>query len=865
MKKIYMFSALMCASVFSFTGCIEETFENPVPANDGDEIIFGARAGFENRGTDTKTIYAGGGGFVTENDFYTANDKKFERIDWIDGTDRIQISCPEAGGVNPAHYLINDKDEQDNGENDFAYLTKTGNSSLQWNGDGVHHFYAMYPSSEMFNTDQSTLAQGIKMSGTTLNGTVPGAQTPVSITQVGKDWIAAPDMKYAYMAARSTATRSDGSVSLSFVPIVTAVQIQLTLTGTDIHPVSIGEIQVVGDGIAGNFTADLAVPSNDSEITATTAEYTGWPTSKAYPKCTNEGAGVGIIQVPVWVNNKPIELTAGQSLIFTVFLRPGADYTNLKVNYSPTGSGYIGKTMGSSSNPLTIPRNLKTVIKGFKLPAIAKEQEQITIDASKWMSQLAGETAMKKLSIPGTGGSFSYNYNSTNPGWYKQQTLTLDQQWAAGIRAFEIVSDRPSDASTTLGTQNVKCNKVSMGVTVLSVLQDLLTKVSTIPDGETGPTECAVLILTYQPEGNSPNRNGASYATSLKAMYDGLNDTQKAQIIQYKPDLTLAQAKGKIMIFCRINQKDERDNGDTTEKTAFELATSTLSGTNITLINGCGTGKDRWGSRGYKVKGTDESGNTVWNIAYDAANTGDETKSVDYYLIQPYRGSFPDWNNVKKPNATEDGALNFGFSTNYSNVTCWYQEWARVVPQELIDQTTGYYYTDIQASITNWFPTNYRWYESYNEKVAAAKETFNMAISDTYPSYVFINSLCGYLVDPSIESSYTIFTGSNTGGIAGNIKGLADKLNPAFYQYVLGAGMEQTTGPTGIVMMDYVTNTPTEGVDYDGSYYLPGVIIANNFKHGSGNGSNTGGGNQGDQGNQGEGDNDTPGDEGDGF
>ena len=859
MKKIYMLSALMCASVFSFTGCIEETFENPVPANDGDEIIFGARAGFENRGTDTKTIYAGGGGFVTENDFYSANGKNFERIDWIDGTDRIQISCPEAGGVNPAHYLINDNGVHGK-ENDFAYLTKTGDSSLQWNGDGVHHFYAMYPSSEMFNTDQSTLAQGIKMSGTTLNGTVPGAQTPVSITQVDNDWIAAPDMKYAYMAARSTATRSDGSVSLSFVPIVTAVQIQLTLTGTDIHPVSIGEIQVVGDGIAGNFTADLAVPSNDSEITATTAEYTGWPTSKAYPKCTNEGAGVGIIQVPVWVNNKPIELTAGQSLIFTVFLRPGADYTNLKVNYSPSGSGYIGKTMGSSSNSLTIPRNLKTVIKGFKLPAIAKDQEQITIDASKWMSQLAGETAMKKLSIPGTGGSFSYNYDSTNPGWYKQQTLNLDQQWAAGIRAFEIVSDRPSDASTTLGTQNVKCNKVSMGVTVLYVLQKLLTKVSTIPDGETGPTECAVLILTYQPEGNSPNRNGASYATSLKAMYDGLNDTQKAQIIQYKPDLTLAQAKGKIMIFCRINQKDENDNGDTADNTAFELATETLAGTNITLIDGCGTGKDRWGSRGYKVNG---------NVAYDAANTGDSNKSVDYYLTQSGNvGNFswPDWNLVTKPVAV-NGDLNFGFTTNYSDVVCWYQEWARVVPESLIGSNGWYHVKNTGLGILDIY-ADYRWYESYNEKVAAAKETFNMAISDTYPSYVFINSLCGYLVDPSIESSYTIFTGSNTGGIAGNIKGLADKLNPAFYQYVLGAGMAQTTGPTGIVMMDYVTNTPTEGVDYDGSYYLPGVIIANNFKHGSGNGSNTGGGNQGnqgDQGNQGEGDNDTPGDEGDGF
>lgn len=305
------------------------------------------------------------------------------------------------------------------------------------------------------------------------------------------------------------------------------------------------------------------------------------------------------------------------------------------------------------------------------------------------------------------------------------------------------------------------------------------------------------------------------------------------------------------MIFCRINQKDENDNGDTADNTAFELATETLAGTNITLIDGCGTGKDRWGSRGYKVNG---------NVAYDALHVNDNTRSVDYYLTQTgniFNWQWPDWSLVTKPVA-QNGDLNFEFKTNYSDVICWYQEWARVVPESLIG-SSGYYVVNRTAQ------ADYRWYESYNEKVAAANETFNMAISDKYSSYVFINSLCGYLVDSNISSSYTPYTGGfqlEPGGIAGNIKGLADKLNPAFYQYVLSAGMEQTTGPTGIVMMDYVTNTPTEGVDYDGSYYLPGVIIANNFKHGSGNGSNTGGGNQG---NQGEGDTDTPGDEGDGF
>lgn len=815
MKNMFRFSALLCAMAVLVTSCTkDETLEpqrEPIAA--GDEIIFGARAGFENSG-DSRTVYGD----------YTLEDGKrtFQAIDWVNDTDLVQIYYDKgAEDNNTVSYKIVEGSETDaNGETTtFSYLQKMSANGLQWGSGDSHTFYAMYPAPEMIK--ESTLAQGIKMTGTTLNGYVPQAQNPVSVTEDNGNYVAAPDMTYAYMAAKETVTSPQSSVSLTFVPIVTAVEIELEVPSTPpagttaVVPVQIAEIRVEGSGIAGAFTADLS----------------SW--TDTYPACTNidntetvTTNAIDLITIPVWQNNNPITLAAGKSLTFTVFLRPGTQqYSDLKVSISPNGAGYVGKQMTG----LNVKQHFKTIISNVKLPAVG-----VAIDASKWMSQLDPATQMKKLSLPGTGGSFSYNYNSSNPGWYKQQTLTFEDQWAAGIRAFEIVSDRPSSASTSLGTEDVKCNKVSMGVTVLEVLQDLLDKVDDVDTaaGETSPTECAVLILTYQPEGaiigNIP-RNATNYAKSLKVMYDDLTDTQKAQIIQYTPDLTLAEAKGKVMIFCRINQKDEDDNG------SFADATDALSDTNITLIDGCGTGKDRWGSRGYKVNG---------NVAYDAANTSDESKSVDYYLIQPYNGSFPDWSNVTVPSSTNP--INFKFTTNYSDVTCWYQEWARVVPASLIDATRGYYYVDIQASLSNWFPSDYRWYESYNEKENAAKTTFEMAISDNYPSYVFINSLCGYLVDTAIESSYTVFTGSNTGGIAGNIKDLADKINPAFYQFVLGAGLEQATGPTGIVMMDYVTNAPTEGVEYDGSYLLPGVIIANNFKFtttGSGtSGGQTGGG-----------------------
>lgn len=806
MKNIYMLSALLCASLFSITSCVEENFETPTPANDGDEIVFGARAGFETPGT--KTVYAGEAGY------YEANGKKFERIDWLDEQDAIQIFCPEADGPNPSHYTVYDAKAHDT-QKDYAYLSKNGESSLRWNGDDVHHFYAMYPSSDMFTADQATLAQGIVMDGTILRGTVPGAQAPISIECTdGVNWIAQPNMKYAYMAARSTAKRENGSVSLTFVPIVTAVQIQLTLANDCLpdHTISIAELQVEGSGIVGNFYADLSEEA-----------WTG-----TYPTCVNDGAGNGIIQIPMWKDNKPITITPGQTLTFTVFLRPGADYQNMKVSYSPTGAGYLGKTIGNATNPVALPKNLKTVIKGVKLPARrAETDEEITIDASRWMTQVADEVDFKKLSIPGTGGSFSYK--ASNADFRSQHTsMTISQQWKVGIRAFEIISDRPSDTSTALSTENVTCNKQSVGMTVGVAIDSIHVQLQKNPD------ECAVLIFTYQPEGNNPSRNATGYAQSLAAWYK--NCTYKDKFILYTPSLTLGEARGKILVIVRLNQRDEKDSG------TFAGAISAINAQScpFLLVDGCGTAKDKWGARGYTITA---DGKTI--VAPDISN------SASVYVENYMKSSYIDPTthaNVRR------GEMNFAYNTNTSvdvngtstSVKCWYQEWARVIPENLY----------IASGRWGWYtyPATY-WFESYTEKLSNAVETFKMAISDQYPSYVFVNTLSGYMATDATKGSPTYSlvpsVGSAYGGDGGDIAALATRLNSDFYREVLGAGMEQTTGPTGVVMIDYVNNKATEGVEYDGSLYLPGVIIANNFKHGSGNGSNTpetpgeGGGNGG--------------------
>lgn len=802
MNKKYIFPALMCIAAVSFTSCIEENFEKVTPAQDGDEIIFGARAGFENAGPDTRTVYSG--------ETYTVGDKTFERIDWVDPQydeegqlinmpDRIEIHSPEAGNGPTAHYQISHWKDAD-GEKDYAYLTRIGDSSLQWKGDGEHTFYAMYPSSKMFETE-ATLKQGIKMEGTILKGTIPAAQAPLSITNNGGHYVAYPDMKYAYMAAKGTATREDGSVSLTFVPVVTAVQIQLVLDEGDIHPVEIGEITVQGAGISGDFTADLA----------------SW--TETYPSCQYPGTGGSNITVTVIDRESyaPITLQPGNSLTFTVFLRPGVDYKNITVAISPTGSAYVGKQM----NNVTIPANLKTRISNFRLPAISVEDEEIVFDASNWMEAIDENTELKKLSIPGTTGSFSYKYSSDASGNYRSQHTHMDieAQWKAGIRAFEIVSDRngSNNSASSLANAQVTCNKTDMGITVASAMEEIRDMV------KENPKECAVVIFTYQPEGNNPNRNATRYANSLQQWFNSI--TYKDMFMRYTPDITLGDAKGKILVFVRLNQRDENDNGSFDD--ALDYMPKDGEGNPLfVFINGCGTGKDKWGARGYKVNG---------NTAPDISNGSSSGNYVEYYMEDGYIDPTSDDSaNVRR------GEMNFGYGTNDENVTCWFQEWARVIN------------ADIHISSGRWqswysYPEMY-WFESYEEKKSNAIETFNMAISNNYGSYIFINSLSGYIAETASSPTYSLVpsVGSAYGGDGGNIKALADKLNPDFYKHVYNAGMDQTTGPTGIVMMDYVSDTPDENVEFDGSYRLPGLIISNNRKFGTGNsssGGNTGGGN----------------------
>lgn len=896
MKKyrlIYMMAAVVCLT----TACREDYIGNggkvTLPAEVGEEVLFGARAGFENANPSaTRTAYNGS---------YTVGTTSYERIIWTD-KDKIQIYSPEAtnpseglagNDVHSAHYAVKRQDDTNTDNRDEAYLERTEESSLQWGQGadeaGTHTFYAMYPSLTMFMSDEGNLsipierAEAIGMTPGDINGYIHTEQM-TTVTKDGDHYTASPDMRYAYMVAKTTTTREAAyevvdeatgkvkGVNLTFFPIVTAMEIELTLpkptTEATVNPVTIANVIVSGTDIAGSFSA--AIDGADSWVTdasGATTGFTGAIASGDFKESTIT------IQTTYGENQAPLQLQPGESLTFTVFMKPTADFDNLKVGITTDLVGMNKKfqKLGSDNSPVTVVARKKNVFTGLKLPINLTE---VGIEYGDWMQQLPANTPIFGISLPGTGNSFSAGLASdaANREYYVAQNLTFEEQWEAGIRAFEIVTDRQNNTSgsnfssltvqcgksdvyeTDATTGAVTTDKLSVTVAVNKILQKL----------RENRYETAMLIFTYQPEGSSPARHGPAY---MKQLVNYVNTLDPNELVMYEPTLLLGDyekeddgsikegavskdatgklgARGKLMIVVRPNQKNEKDyasldaNGTSANDSInWEGIKAQITGNaaeKILAVNGCGTAKDKWGARGYKING--DKAPDISNSASTYIENYMQTEGSPIFTAYGTEDATYTWTNgtVTITRAPKDDAesLGFGYKTNNTSVTCWFQEWGRVLEKDIYSEgtvTTAWLIQNIIPLTRVSYKT--QWFESYEEKLSNVKTTFDMAVSGNYveQGYVFINSLCGYLtsgtpdvsVQPSIETLY--------GGDYGNISALSTKLNQEFYEYV-NTKRKEMVAPTGIVLMDFVSNDATNG---GGAYLLPQIIIANNeFKAG---------------------------------
>ena len=855
--------------------CQEDTAINTTvrPAEVGDPVLFGASAEYENANPgQTRTEYSG-----------EVVDGK-EIIWWVPETDAVQIYCAEASvsgfdgdEAHTSHYTV--MGSKSNGAGHANWLQKQGEASLSWGGQNQHTFYGIYPSKTMFlsGDKESALTEeelsSFNFSGTTAYGYVHSEQIPASVeTKVESgvtSYVAKADMRYAYMVAKTTTTREAAytvdevtgqvnGVSMNFIPLATALEVTLHLptsneadTEADVNDVTIARVSIKGTGVAGSFSADL----------------NAWGGSSAYNGTVNSGS-ISRDEIVIRINAKdangnegPVTLKPGGSLTFTVFLKPGANLSTLQIGFA---SDLLGQnTQYKSLESAGIVALKKNVISNLRLPV---NFTNVKVDYAHWMEQMNDDTPISGISLPGTANSFSAGASSNN---YKTQNLSFDDQWTAGIRAFEVVTDRANNTSGTgFSTLVLQCGKqdVAGTPTVSATVNNILAKLAA------NPYETAMLIFTYQPEGSSPKRVGPQY---MQQLMNYVNTLDANKLVQFSPTLTLGKynddqyetvngekklktgavstgARGKLIIVVRPNQLDEKDYetdapsdgvlgiigatpSSNNNQLIWEAILEEVTGTNagkILVVNGCGTGKDKWGARGYTINGNRAydisnsfSGNSIMETHMQQTSRTQSdivplylTEGTEYTTVPGrdvaatlYRVPQYDGTNL----STQATNLKFGYQTNNDGITCWFQEWQRVVGEHITDSYYGSYRS--------------RWFESYQEKLSNVKATFDMAISGDYSNYVFINSLDAYLVtNDSDDDSKQYSTGSTYGGDYGDYSAFSTKMNAEFYTYV-NQRIKEAKAPTGIVLMNFVSDDPADG----GAYYLPQLILSNNeFKAG---------------------------------
>lgn len=157
-----------------------------------------------------------------------------------------------------------------------------------------------------------------------------------------------------------------------------------------------------------------------------------------------------------------------------------------------------------------------------------------------WMQDLPDETKVRSLSIPGshdaaTGNGFSSASAIGALFSGVTQSLTLAEQWDAGVRAFDL---RPTYKSNVEGKLKIYHGILETNLTMKGALQTITDKLIE------NPNEFAIILTRH--ESDSDN-NSSEWATAMSDLLAEFED----YMVAFTPSLTLGKARGKMLILSR--------------------------------------------------------------------------------------------------------------------------------------------------------------------------------------------------------------------------------------------------------------------------------------------------------------------------
>lgn len=821
MRFKHIFGVPLCGALalLAIAGCADDELLNGQGDGrpKGNGIVFGASANYA--GPITRVVY---GDYTYEDGHEGDYDSRLSQaINWEED-DQVSIYSPTSPTIKQVDYDIT---KSTNGQENLAYLAAIdGQDGLHW-GSGTQDFYAVYPSKASMQ-NQEMANQFVSFENGVLNGFIPVNQQQhisynSSETDPAKRWTVTPNYDWLWMAAINKGFTvptdgTDGGINLDFVPLTTTLEI--TFVGPTTVPLVQFNVQSA-KSIVGQFTCDLKQGS-----TTQVGDYSN------IPECQHVNNGTVNTFATVnmsYINEKgereeAINLAEGEEITFNVYLLPVENLTDVTVRVA--GYNSSSKTVDLGSRNVTLQPHQKTCVK-IAAPQISAG------GTNTWIDGIPDNVLVSQLSIPGTANTFSYLYNGADVEQFQAQKSNIVQQWNAGIRCFELVSDVNGSGDNLDGAQ-LLCNRQALGITFGEAVDQIWQLVNS-----SNGREFAMIIPSYGSGiGHPSDGNGVlDYANDLNEFY---RTHTGYKYVTYDRNLTVDQARGGLIFVARITSEEDADRSNW-----IGTMPEPVEGV---FVDEWGSLVDNWARRGYTL----QDGTVVNNWARSL----NDQNSVEYYMRNILENSRDDNSRPEqyiRPSwipSRDESKINFIHSTTRKGGgagSAYIHDWRRVVPEEgvvdglrpgsfFIAQTSETRYEDLW-----WYDYYFNhyayWDPSLQEKKDNIWNTFIASIDansqDTQAEQFYINSLDGYFVDPTIQQSYLPFvTGSSvggvglgTGGIAGNIQAYANYINDWFYNEIQDFGENNIYGPMNVVLLDMVYQST-------GGSRLPSTIINNNYR-----------------------------------
>lgn len=393
--------------------CVEEPLvNNDITPTPGKEVVFTA----DLSSPLTRTIY----GDEVDTNGDNINDQI--KVKWVDG-DLISIYGTTCA-VKQSEYEV-EPAVNTTGDAYAASLTKTGAAGVQWGNAKTSDFIAVYPSTAknitLNDNGSVTIPTSIDatqynlFTKTTVDGVTVWQGTPFDN---GKNVSTMPN---AVMYAYTDEAQSGSTVDLRFKPFSTVLKFKVnTWTASQENPdlatnptgksIQVTNITLTApESVAGDF--NMTVSSNGVEGVAVS------------------GSNSSTITVEP---QAPITWLYGQALEFCIFVIPRSD-----LSLSSDWKVVISTSDGDKTFSLTPKTDANSVLAAGKIHKVNVKngfsvKDVWTYDPATWMTSIPRNVYIADLSLPGAW----YATDTRSDKGY--QTGTLAEQYAAGIRAFNI-------------------------------------------------------------------------------------------------------------------------------------------------------------------------------------------------------------------------------------------------------------------------------------------------------------------------------------------------------------------------------------------------------------------------------------------